>query len=111
MLLAHAKAICFRQSEIGNKLFIRYGLAGDVSIPYNQIKKITYTTGYKEERISTIRLGLLRSLESYSVAIELNEPVTVETFYGIKKKATTLLVPIDHPREFVNQVEEKILQL
>jgi hypothetical protein len=108
-VLAHARAIYFRNTVIGNQLIIRYGLAGDVIIDYSQIQNITYTSDVKSKSNDAIvRLGLLKSLESYAVAIELKQLVEVESFYGLKKKANVLVIPIDNGRAFVDHVKEKI---
>jgi ABC-type multidrug transport system fused ATPase/permease subunit len=110
-LFAHAKAMYLRSTEIARSLVIRYGLMGDVIIDYNQIQKVIYTSNYKScEEDVVVKLGFLKTLESYSVAIEFNQFVSIESFYGIKKKAKVLLLPVDNGREFVKQLEKYIVR-
>jgi hypothetical protein len=112
-ILAHAKAIYLRYNELlPGRLLIRYGLAGDATISYRQISNISCKSEFQTiNRNETARFGLLKSLEQMSVLIELKEPVAVESFYGIRKNARVLLIPVDHAREFVQQVQEKISHL
>jgi hypothetical protein len=109
-IFAHARALTFRCVEIGEELIIRYGLAGDVVIRFDQIQNIVSTTNYKvNSEKQVVRLGLLKTLEGYSVALELKESVSLESFYGISKSGNVILLPIDNCKEFVNRVNEKIL--
>jgi hypothetical protein len=109
-IFAHSRAVTFRCVEIGEKLIIRYGLAGDIVIRFDQIQNIVSTTNYKvNSEKQVVRLGLLKTLEGYSVALELKESVSLESFYGISKSGNVILLPIDNCKEFVNRVNEKIL--
>jgi hypothetical protein len=89
-------------------LIIRYGLAGDAIINYDNIQSIVLATHFNSKASDcVVRLGLLKSLESYSVVIELRESIIVESFYGLAKKANVITLHIDDARSFVNSVNEK----
>lgn len=107
-IFAHAKAMKFRQVVTGSSLKIRYGLAGNVEVPFSHIQRVLVCTDYKMPDRKPVHIGLLKNFEPYSVAIELTGEVEVETFYGRIKAGDTLLLPVDSPNEFKRVIDARL---
>jgi hypothetical protein len=105
-LFGHIGALKARPvSIVGGKLFLRNGLlGGDAEIDIENILSIEPT-----KKIITgeqvIKLGLLKGLETHNLAIHLSEPVEVLKAFGIKKKATTILMHVDDANEFISAID------
>jgi hypothetical protein len=107
-IVAHVQAMRLRVTNISSVLHLRYGLFVDEKISLNQIQQVISTSNYSDTKKQIISIGLLKSLEPYTIAIELKEPIQLSMIYGIKKKGNVLLVPIDHPSEFIQQIKQSL---
>lgn len=108
-LFAHIKAIVQRPIVLRpDKLFVKYGLFGDITINLEVIDKVEPTSqdvtieGKKVEKI-----GLLGDIENHNVAIHLKQPQILEKAYGITKSVDVLLLHIDDVQEFVKNIERE----
>ena len=105
-IFGHIKAIKRRHSMIqGNKLYLKYGLFGDVEVSLEDIQEIKLISNNitDEDRIVE-KLALLKDIENHNVAIFLTKKLRVEKAYGISKECDTILLHIDNKDEFVQKV-------
>ncbi len=107
-IFAHARAMAIRRIEVGDELKIRYGLAADVNVPFDQIEAIDPSSETVGELVKPITIGLLKSLEPHSVIIRLKMEIEAHSFYGRKKAGRTILLPVDDKANFIALINAKI---
>lgn len=111
-IFGHLKALRQRTSElIGNQLFLKYGLFGDMKIDLRNINRVELTSNNIEDESQTVgKLALLKELESHNVVIYFNEKQRIEKAYGVNKECDTLLLHIDNKQEFMNTINNALQQ-
>lgn len=110
-LWAHIRALKTRPVSLtATHLYLRNGLmGGDALLSLANIARAEQTKEGPEEK-AVIKLALLNGLEKHNVAIYLNQPVVVYKAFGIRKKASVLLVSIDAAKEFLAALEQRMQQ-
>jgi len=98
-LYAHMRAMKARPIRVENgMLYLRNGLAADVSVPIADIAEITLTTRTSPKE-KALKLALFGALEGHTMRIQLRQPVTVTRMFGIRRQAGVLLFAVDKPAE------------
>lgn len=106
-IIGHIKAIYHRPILMEDDyLSIRYGLAGDVSISYEQIKAISFNRRTPKEEKGIRKLA--GDLQPHNIVLELKETHQLNSIYGIKKHFHTLLLFVDDAEQFIDEVKEKV---
>lgn len=105
-LLGHTKSLMRRFTEInGHNLILRYGLFGDATIDVKNIEDISLVKGEPEGK-HIKKLAMLGGLERQNVQIQLTNPVSVESIYGMRKSYSSIMVYIDNPEDLIDRVRE-----
>ncbi len=100
-VFAHLKAVLQRPIEVtADKIFLRYGIFGDVVIDLANIEKIENSSAPFEKKKGTSKLALLGELEQHNLKIVLKDAAVLHGFYGIKTKVKTLYLFIDEIEDF-----------
>lgn len=100
-VFAHLKAVFQRPIEvIGDKIFLRYGIFGDLVVDLKNIEKIENSSAPFEKEKGTSKLALLGELEQHNLKIVLKDEAVLHGFYGIKTKVKTLYLFIDEIEYF-----------
>lgn len=107
-IFAHAKALKYRSVEISSSLKIRYGLVANTEIRFDQIQQVWVGSDYKNTGRKIVRIGLAKSFEPCSIAIELKENIQVEMLYGLARTGDVLLLPVDSPNEFKDHLNSAL---
>lgn len=95
-VFAHLKAVFLRPIEVtDDKIFLRYGIFGDVIIDLENIEKIESSSAPFEKEKETSKLALLGELEQHNFKIVLKDAAVLHGFYGIKTKVKTLYLFVD----------------
>jgi hypothetical protein len=107
-LFAHVRALRKRPHRIGqDSLFLKYGLFGEMQIPFDQIEKVELTSRYSEtEGEKAERLALIDDLEGYNVAIYLKEELAMTKAFGMTKMCDVVLVFVDEKENFVSSLRK-----
>ncbi len=103
-LFAHIRAIKARPIIIKTDSFeVHNGLAGDACIQFDNIEKIEMSNKKPTGRES-IKISLLKGVESHNIVVYLKTPIEVTKIFGIKKQTDTVLFCVDKPKVFTNIV-------
>jgi hypothetical protein len=106
-----AKSLTKRPIVINaSSVFLKYGIANEVNLLFEDIESIELSKKEVEKDPLTKRLSLLGELEEHNVIIKLKLENELIGIYGFRKKFKTLLLHIDEPLEFKNQMEKMILK-
>ncbi|MEM8526869.1 MAG: hypothetical protein AAGG68_19670 [Bacteroidota bacterium] len=106
-IIGHTKALAHRPILLEEEnLIIRHGLAGDISIPYEQIKAITLDRRTPKEEKGVRQLA--GGLQPHNVKLELKTTHQLNGIYGIKKDFRTLFFFVDEVELFIQEVERKL---
>ncbi len=87
-----------------SSVFLKYGIANEVDLLFEDIESIEVSKKEIKKDPLTKRLSLLGELEEHNVIIKLKVENDLIGIYGFKKKFKTLLLHIDKPMEFKEQI-------
>lgn len=106
-LSAHGKAVFLRPIEIvGNKLFVRCGLLGDVEIDTSDIASIGVSaTGFQLENHET-KLAPLGGFTPCNLKISLKNDAVLNAAYGRRKSFKTIFLSVDEAEIFKAEIEK-----
>ncbi len=108
-MFAHAKATSRRFINMDEKkLNLKYGLFGDVSIPFSDIESVELTRKEPKDKEGVVKLALLEPLENHNTILHLKKEVTISGAYGTKKKGTKIMLFIDDKEQFETAVNERL---
>lgn len=100
-ITAHIKACSRRLITVEKDILkLKYGLFGDVNIPFGNIESIELTRKIPKESKAVVKQALVDLLEPHNVILYLKEPVLIEGAYGMKKEGKILLLHIDDKERF-----------
>jgi hypothetical protein len=90
-----------------DKLHLKCGLMFDTAIPLSRIKRISRISALDaeqevEDRVKATFFGFA------NVKIELNESTNVPVFSGLSKACTEIIIGLDEPVKFCEQVKKEI---
>jgi len=106
-IIGHTKALIHRPILLEEEdLLIRHGLAGDISISYEQIKAITLDRKTPKEEKGIRKLA--GDLQPHNVKLELKTEHQLSSIYGLKKSFHTLLFFVDEAGVFVEKIKERM---
>jgi hypothetical protein len=106
-LYAHMRAMKARPIRVeGGMLYLRNGLAADVTIKFADIEEIQLTTRTVRGEVA-LKLALLGALEGHTMRIRLRQPVTVVRMFDIRRQASVLLFAVDRPEELRAKIAMK----
>lgn len=96
-------------------LYLQVGLSKSIEVPLDKIKQLKHYDGpEKIKRKEAKNLFDARPadfvMEKPMFEIQLTEPVTVRLIYGITGKADRIILSVDEPNEFYNELNRKIKQ-
>ena len=107
-IMAHLKACLQRPVLLAEgKIIVRYGLFGDVDIPFESIANVYEIKNFPAGGKAT-QLALLKGIEPHNLAIELKEAASLTGVYGIRKNFQTLLLFIDQKETFLDAIKARI---
>jgi len=128
-LYAHMRAVKLRPILVGEQfLQLRNGLAGDAYVRIDNIEGIAFDDkkgvrrtpvnggageAQASEKGTIINLALLKAFEKHNILVTLKQPVWVSRPFGIRQEATTILLYVDRPGEFlsaVGVVQERVIR-
>ncbi|WOK04414.1 hypothetical protein RT717_15140 [Imperialibacter roseus] len=112
-LFGHIKAMIFRPSTMtAEALHLKYGLFGDITIPWEDVDRVALHTGSMETALPGMeQLALLKGLETANVMLSFKKTQTIEKLYGFTKSCDNLLVHIDNSPAFIEKARAAILNL
>ena len=87
---------------------VRYGILNEVSIPFDQIEAIEYSTAAKEWDKNIRALSPFGDFEGHNVVIKVKEPLKINGIYGIKKSFSELAFHLDEPELFLEAYEKQV---
>ena len=100
-VFAHLKAVFQRPIEVtDDKIFLRYGIFGDVVIDLENIEKIENSSAPFEKEKGMSKLALLGELEQHNLQIVLKDEAILHGFYGRKTKVKMLYLFVDEIENF-----------
>jgi hypothetical protein len=100
-LYAHMRAMKARPIRVEDgMLYLRNGLAADVSVCIANIEEITLTRRTLPKE-NSLKLALFGALEGHTMRIKLRQPVMVVRMFGIRRQASVLLVAVDKAEELL----------
>lgn len=91
-----------------DSLTLKYGVMGTVEIPLEQIQTVTAQTSSLDNVEGLVYLSPFKDMEGHNVVIEVNEPMQLIGFYGFKKTFTRVALYVDEPKQFVDQLSERL---
>jgi membrane protein YdbS with pleckstrin-like domain len=90
------------------QLKLKFGILSNAIIPLKNIKSIEISTKELSEKSSIKYFSPFGSAAGHNIIINLQEELRFESFYGFKKKATSLAVFIDDKNTFVRVLKNEI---
>ncbi len=106
-IFAHIRALKSRLITLEmENINIYNGLAAEVILSYNNIKKVEFSNKIPENKMF-VKMALLGNLEEHNCIIYLNKPVQVSKFFGMKRQTDTILFYTDQPKDFLNTLAIK----
>lgn len=91
------------------QVVLKFGILASAIIPFETIKEIEVSTKEFSEKSPIKYFSPLGSSAGHNVIIYLNKNIKFESFYGFKKKATSLAVFIDAKNDFVNLIKKEMI--
>lgn len=102
-LLGQLQAAKNRPIQISSKaLQVKFGLFGDLEIPWDKIATISFTSRDVPQGDSHV----LEFLSGHNIIITFNEALTLKGLYGISKKISTLAFFVDDSESFATAVRK-----
>ncbi len=92
-------------SQSENKLHLRYGILGEVDIPFSEIKSLELSEAEFEQKNGFRKLSPLGDMEAHNVILHLKSEHVITSIYGSKKKAKSIAFAIDEPKKFAAELE------
>ncbi|MEO9485458.1 MAG: hypothetical protein ABJG47_18505 [Ekhidna sp.] len=89
-------------------LILKYGVMGESMIPLSQIKAVREQTKSLTDSKEIVYLSPFKDMEGHNVVIEVERPAQLASFYGFKKTYSTIVVYLDDPKAFVNELAQAI---
>lgn len=111
-ILALLKSLSRRPIFIDLKkeqVVLKFGILANATIPFKTIKEIEVSTKEFSEKSPIKYFSPLGNSAGHNVIIHLNKEIKFESFYGFKKKATSLAIFIDAKNEFVNLIKKEMI--
>lgn len=94
-----------------SSVFLKYGIANEVNILFENIKSIEESTKELDKAPLTKCLSILGELEPHNIIIKLNTENELVGLYGFKKRFNILLIHVDEPIEFKKYLDSKVIKL
>ncbi len=91
--------------EANQQLVLRYGFFSEAVIPFLEIKKISIYEKEISDDKSITSFSPFGKLEGVNMLIELFNKTEFNSFYGFKKKYTSLAFFVDEKHQFVKRIE------
>ena len=93
--------------EQNQQIILRYGIFSEAIIPFSQIKNIrVFEKDISEDTTVTV-FSPLGKLEGVNMLIETHQELEFKSFYGFKKKYTSLVFFVDEKYQFVTKMNER----
>ncbi len=109
-LFGHVQALRLRPHTFNNdSLQLRYGIMGDIAIPYQAIERIEATSGPLSNQQKTVKLALFKDFEAHNIVIYCKTPQQVHKLYGLKAESCVILCYVDDKENFISSIQERIL--
>lgn len=107
--LGFAKSLLYRPIVMNkSSVILKYGILSEVDIMYENIRNIENTKKRFKTNQLIQRLSPLGDLESHNIIIELNNEVQIKGLYGSKRTCKTVLLYIDEPKYFLQNINLEI---
>ncbi|MFY0674196.1 MAG: hypothetical protein JXQ87_12385 [Bacteroidia bacterium] len=104
-VLAIIRSLTYKPIILGkNELVLHFGILNKVKIPYELIHKFYEMN---DDEIQAFN-GTKASLFYQNIAFELSSEVISRGFYGITKKAKSISIFIDNPKDFIKNLNSKL---
>ena len=108
-LLGIIKSIPRRPIKIkDNQLHLRWGIMTESTIKHNEIKQVVEFKNDVEKTDGYGSLSPFRSLEGHNVLIITENPVLITGIYGTKQEYTKILLHVDQPQAFIDQLTNRM---
>lgn len=108
-ILGILKSLARRPILIGKEvLMVRYGIMNEATIAFENIQQATSFTQSVEKSDGYVHLSPFKDMEGHNILIELHEEMDLNGFYGIKKSFQKLLIYVDEPEKFLEQLNDQI---
>ncbi|WP_158597043.1 hypothetical protein, partial [Aquimarina sp. BL5] len=108
-IYSHIKAMKLRPFALhNNKLFIRYGLFGDVIVNTDELDQVELT---KKDPVDTNdkrteSLAMVKDIEGHNIALHFTKKQRIEKPFGLSKDCDILLINLDNSEEFVETLNQ-----
>ena len=109
-LFGHVRALRKRPISLESAhLHLKYGLFGEMEIPYDEIKKIEISSLHQEnEEEKAEHLALLPDLEGFNIILSLKKPLTMVKAFGVTKTCDVVLVYVDEKEIFAEELGKRV---
>jgi len=89
-----------------NGIYLRYSFLSETYIKSNNIDNIEIFTKEIDKKGNIKYFSPFGKIEGNNIKIELKNEITINGFYGIKRKAKSLVLFIDEKEDFIKKVNE-----
>lgn len=105
-MISLARSIVARRTQItSERCYINYGWLKSVELPLNQIESVSINPS---EGTEGIHLSLFQEMEAPNVLITMKEPIKVNGIYGLSKTGDQLLLHLDDPNGFCEELSSSL---